>query len=463
MKTKDPGREPLSALWRWPALCEALGLAAVAGPDVTGVSIDSRRTAPGDLFVALSGDPGPRFSPSQRSDRDGHDFIDAAVAAGAVGVLSHDGQARPVPQLAVADTLDGLWALGRAGRARLQGPVVCVTGSSGKTTVKGLLAAALPAFATEGSLNNHLGVPLSLARTPADVPAAVYEIGTNHPGEIAPLSALARPDVAVVLNVHPAHRANFADLAAIQTEKISIFKGLKPEGQIVLEESLEAVGVPGTLPVLRFGTTTAADVQLLSLSGDQARYRVRGRTVSARVPGGGQHRALSLAAVLTVLLALGRDPEAGLALPADLVPAGRGNRRRAGGVTVLDDSYNANPASMAAALNTLAAAGDGPRYALLGEMLELGDEGPEHHRALVPHCADLDGVFCVGSGMRSLAEALPPERVVGYWEVPDDSLLDALTARLAPGTTLLVKGSNRVFWARGFVDRLLERLSSTAA
>jgi len=296
---------------------------------------------------------------------------------------------------------------------------------------------------------------------PAEAPAAVYEIGTNHPGEIAPLSELARPHVAVVLNVHPAHRANFADLGAIQKEKISIFSGLEPEGQIVLEESLDRAAVPSRVPVLRFGRGARADVQLRDLDGGRARYRVRGRTLTARVPGGGEHRALSLAAVLAVLLALGLDLQPALVLPAELVPAGRGNIRRAGPVTVLDDSYNANPASMTAALTALTArANSGPVYALLGEMLELGDEGPEHHRALAGSCAGLRGVFCVGPGMGALVDALPADRLEGYWETPDDSLLEALARRLEPGATLLVKGSNRVFWARGFVDRLVARLAA---
>ena len=202
-------------LWRWPALCEALGVPSVEGPDVGGISIDSRTTQPGDLFIALTGDPGPRFNASQRSDRDGHDFIKAALAAGAVGVLAHDGGEHGCPALQVEDTLDGLWDLGRAARARLTCPVVAITGSSGKTTSKTFLAAALDAFATAGSLNNHLGVPLSLARTPVDAGSAVFEIGTNHPGEIGPLSELVSPTVSVLLNVHRAHTENFPSRDAL--------------------------------------------------------------------------------------------------------------------------------------------------------------------------------------------------------------------------------------------------------
>jgi UDP-N-acetylmuramoyl-tripeptide--D-alanyl-D-alanine ligase len=447
------------SLWHWSELCAALGLPPAAGPAVSGVTIDSRLARPGDLFVALPGDPGPRFNPSYRSDRDGHDYIEAAVANGAVGVLAHDGRARAIPQLQVRDTLDGLWALGRAARARLNCPVIAVTGSSGKTTAKTFLAAALGAFATEGSLNNHLGVPLSLARTPRDAGAAVYEIGTNHPGEIAPLSELARPHVALVLNVHPAHRENFRDLDELRHEKLSLYRGLGGKGQLILEESLETGPLPEGTRILRFGRGPLARVQLLGLDGTTARYRIGDRLLSAHVPGGGAHRALTLAAVLCVLDVLGIDPARGAALPDELVPAGRGRRHEIAGLTVIDDSYNANPESMAAALRTLAAEPAGRRFALVGEMLELGADGPAYHRNLAPLCADLDGVFCIGEGMRALADALAAAGRPGYWQAQaDDALLDRLAAALRAGDMLLVKGSNRVFWVKNYLDRLLQRL-----
>lgn len=452
-------------LWRWTELCHALGLPEVPGPDVAGICIDSRQARRGDLFVALTGDPGPRFNPSQRSDRDGHAFIDAALAAGAVGVMAHDRVARAAPQLQVADTLDGLWALGRAARARLHGPVIAVTGSSGKTTAKTFLAAALGAFATEGSLNNHLGVPLSLARTPRDARATVCEIGTNHPGEIGPLAELARPDVAVVLNVHPAHREHFRDLDAIRVEKLSIQNGLGETGELVLEESLDAAGLPATRSISRFGRGPGARVQLLALQDGRATYRIGARVLEAHVPGGGEHRALTLAAVLCVLDVLGADLAAATALADTLVPAGRGRHRSAGGIDVIDDSYNANPESMAAALRGLGQTGRGRRFALLGEMLELGEEGADYHRALAPLCSGLDGVFCVGQGMLALHDALatragaPPAR---WFPEADDALLAALEALLAPGDTLLVKGSNRVFWTRSFATRLLEQLERSS-
>ena len=449
-------------LWRWEELCAALGLPVVAGPDVSGISIDSRKTRPGDLFIALTGDPGPRFNPSHRSARDGHDFVEAAIANGAVGVLAHDGRPHGVPQLQVADTLDALWALGAAARARLRCPVVAVTGSSGKTTVKGLLAAAIGGFATSGSLNNHLGVPLSLALTPREARAAIFEIGTNHFGEIAPLSKLVQPDVAVVLNVHPAHRENFLSMAQLTEEKLSLAEGLAGKGDLIIEESLEPSGLPDGVRVTRFGRSTRALVQLQELREREATYQLAGRRTVAHVPGGGEHRALSLAAVLCVLEVLGLDPAAALQLPDTLIPAGRGQEHVVAGIVVIDDSYNANPASMKAALVGLQGRREGRRFALLGEMLELGEESAEFHRRLAELTAPLDGVFCVGPGMESLYAALPPGRGLGYQAAPDDDLLARLADTLKAGDVLLVKGSNRVFWARDFVRRILDTLAAAA-
>ena len=445
-------------LWTWPELCRALSLEVCEGPGVSGIVIDSRKAGPGDLFIALTGDPGPRFNPSSRSERDGHDFIDAAVAAGAVGVLAHDGAARDVPQLQVADTLDGLWALGAAGRARLRCPVVAITGSSGKTTTKGMLAAALGAFSTEGSLNNHLGVPLSLALAPANASAAVFEIGTNHPGEIAPLSALVRPHVAVVLNVHPAHAENFRDLDELRIEKLSIYSGLKTGSHLVVEDTVSVHDLPDHLSPVRFGRGDGSDVQLLEVRGQTADYLIGGEPFTAHVPGGGEHRAASLAAVLATLKVLDRPVRDGLQLGDDLVPKGRGNETLINGVTVVDDSYNANPESMKAALRTLAAV-PGRKVAVLGDMLELGAEGPAHHRGLAEACSGIDRVYCVGEAMRELFDALP-EGQRGSW-LPDaggEGLIDEILEDLRSGDRVLFKGSNRIFWAKGLVNRFSERL-----
>jgi UDP-N-acetylmuramoyl-tripeptide--D-alanyl-D-alanine ligase len=452
----------VSALWSWPELCAAVGAPAASGPAITGISIDSRKVRPGDLFIALTGDPGDRFNPSRRSERDGHDFVEAALANGAVGVLVHDGKPRAIPQVQVPDTLDALWRLGAAARARLGCPVMAVTGSSGKTTVKGFLAAATGGSATSGSLNNHLGVPLSLALTPREAGTAIFEIGTNHPGEIAPLSRLAKPDVAIVLNVHPAHRENFASMAELTEEKLSLHKGLPPKGHLVLEESLPVDGLPEGLQIARFGRGAGTAVRLVELNGREAVYEIAGRRHLGHVPGGGWHRAISLAAVLCALQVMARDLEPALSLADTLIPPGRGQEHSAGGVVVLDDSYNANPESMKAALLGLQARPEARRFALLGEMLELGEQSGEFHRGLADFAADLDGVFCVGRGMRDLFEALSPAQALGWQAEPDDQLLDRLSATLRAGDVLLVKGSNRVFWARDYVGRVVGRLSGSS-
>ena len=444
-------------LWQWPALCEAVGVPPVAGPAVTGISIDSRTTQPGDLFIALTGDPGARFNASQRSDRDGHDFIPAALEAGAVGVLSHDRVDRDCPTLQVQDTLDGLWDLGRAARARLTCPVIAITGSSGKTTTKTFLAAALGAFATEGSLNNHLGVPLSLARTPADSSSAVFEVGTNHPGEIGPLSELISPTLSVLLNVHRAHIENFADRDELRKEKLSIINGLSPGSTFVVEDQVDLTGLRKDLRCLTFGQTEQADVRLMGVDGTTARYLLDRQELIARVPGGGAHRALSLAAVLAVCAGLENDFTPALSLPETLVPGGRGDRTEIDGITVIDDSYNANPDSMAASLRSFASE-PGRRIALLGEMLELGGDSHRAHEELAPLCEALDVIYLVGPGMRPLADALG---TAAHWhETADDTLREELARQLRSNDHLLIKGSNRVFWAAGFTASLIERLTS---
>ena len=455
-------------LWTWPELCEAVGADPVEGPAVRGIDIDSRKLAPGDLFIALSGDPGPRFPGARASARDGHDFLDAADAAGAAGALVHRLLHREAPgtapRLVVRDTLDGLWDLGRAARGRTSARVAAITGSSGKTTAKTFLAQALDAFATPGSLNNHLGVPLSLARTPADARFAVYEVGTSHPGEIAPLARLARPDVAVVLNVHPAHIEFFDGIDALRREKLSIAEGLHPGGTLVCLDGLDRTGIDPATTVMTFGDSAAADVRLAAFDGSQATIATPSGTVRTDVPGGGTHRALSLAAVAAVLVAFDEDPGRVADIAHDAVPSGRGNRVPAGQVTLIDDSYNANPASMAAALRGLAEhrTRSGRTVALLGEMLELGADSERLHATLAPLCAEVDRVLCVGAGMRALHAELDSRRRMGFVASPDELDVDAVAGALEPGDVVLLKGSNRVFWARDFATRLREALNARA-
>lgn len=441
-------------LWSYRELTAALGLAPANGPTVVGVAIDSRLIQPGDLFIALSGDPGPRFQATSRSDRDGHDFVADAAAKGAAAVLVHRDADYGVPALRVADTLDGLWDLGRAARARVAGPVVAVTGSSGKTTFKSFAATALGAFSTPGSLNNHIGVPLSLARTPRSATGAVYEIGTNHPGEIGPLSKLAEPDIAVLLNVHPAHIENFGTLDAIHREKATIANGLRRGGSLVRPTSLD-VDYSGS--TITFGTEPGADVRLTSSADGIARLQTPLGSVECAVPGGGPHRAMSVCALAGVLTALNLPLEWLQRLAGQDVPKGRGNRVVVGDITVVDESYNANPASMTATLQAFSSE-PGRRIAILGDMLELGAGAVRYHRDLADHCQHLHGVFCAGASIRALYDTLPKSQRLGFSEHADDQFATDCALRLNAGDRVLVKGSNGIFWANGFVDALIAAL-----
>ena len=457
----------MEALWSFAELSSALGLGAAEGPAVGGVCIDSRQLDAGDLFVALPGDPGPRFTATARSNRDGHDYIADAVGKGAAAVLAHRPGDYGAPTLLVEDTLDGLWTLAAAARQRLMGPVVAVTGSSGKTTFKSFAAKALGAFATAGSLNNHIGVPLSLVRCPRRADRAVCEIGTNHPGEIEPLSRLAMPHAAVLLNVHPAHIENFGSLEAIRREKTSIARGLVEGGVFVRAAEVEDDGSARTITF--GGAGENADVVLLRLREtdgegcDYAYLATPSGRVEAPVPGGGLHRARSVAALAALLVAL-ELPLDRLQRLADLdVPRGRGNRLAVAGIRIVDDSYNANPASMAATLSAFVREGGVPAgrlVAVLGDMLELGDDAERYHRELAAHCVALAGVYCVGARMEALYRALPANQRLGWAATADDAFVERLAGELEDGDRVLVKGSNGVFWSRGFVDALAAALGS---
>ena len=453
-------------LWYWPEIAQALGAPLPGGgPEINGVSIDTRTLKPGDLFIALAGDPGERFHTSSPGTRDGHEFLTQAEAAGAAGLLVSSTQALGTPQLRVEDTLDGLWALARAARARHLGKRIAITGSSGKTTAKSFLASALSAAVEPGSLNNFWGVPLCLTRTHVDAQFSVLEIGTNQQGEIAPLAELVKPEVAILLNVHPAHLGNFTSFQALTEEKLSISSGLEDISQFVCEHSV-ALQAGLQHKVISFGEESGATVRLVGLEGASAEYITpRGRLV-AQVPGGGKHRALTLGAVIAALLALDEDPQRAASLAADLVPKGRGNevflKRQDGGQwRLIDDSYNANPTSMTAALIALAQAPKRPTYAFIGEMLELGEDSEAYHLELLEHCSALDGVFCVGPGTQPLYEVLPAHKRLGYADQAKIIDLEALVKRLPSDGQLLIKGSNRVFWAVQFAAQLADQLQNS--
>jgi len=428
----------MTMLWTEGALRAGAGGAFRRPFAATGVSIDSRTLRPGDLFVALQG------------DTDGHAFVTDALARGAAGAMVHRMEGLPdnAPLLVVEDTLAGLHALGRAGRARFQGKVVAVTGSVGKTTTKEMLRTALSAFgpthAAEASYNNHWGVPLTLARLPPDAAFCVAEIGMNHAGEIAPLARLAAPHVAVVTAVASAHIGHLGSLEAIADEKASVLQGLQAEGVAVLPADSPflarmAEAAPGR--VITFGQAEGADARLLRTG--PVRATILGQSVEFLLAAPGAHMALNAVAALAACAALGLDPAVAAAALAGFEPgAGRGLQRpiRGRDILLLDESYNASSASVRAALGVLAAL-PGRRVAVLGDMLELGEFGPAEHADLaddVTSSADL--LYACGPLMRHLYDRVPDRRRGAHMR-DSEALAPVVAAAVRPGDAVLVKGS----------------------
>jgi UDP-N-acetylmuramoyl-tripeptide--D-alanyl-D-alanine ligase len=438
------------SLWTAAELVEATGGTLSRKFDVDGLSIDTRTLEAGDLFVALLGD-----------GRDGHAFVANALAKGAAGAMVHSarrGSALQGPVLQVDDTLAGLTRLGGFGRWRFGGRLVAVTGSVGKTTTKEMLRGALAAFgpvhAAVASYNNHWGVPLTLARMPADAAFGVIEIGMNHAGEIAPLARLARPHVAVITTVAKAHVGHLGSIEAIADEKAAIMAGLEPGGIAVLPADSEQLGrlraAAGGALVMTFGTDRAADVRLVHLEADAdgslIHVEILGRTASLRLNAPGQHMAMNALATLAVVAALGLEPTQAIdALEAFEPLTGRGARReiavRCGTALLLDESYNGNGASMRAALDVLRLQPARRRIAVLGDMLELGDEGPAEHAALADSVVEsVDCLFTCGPLMRGLFDAVP-ESVRGFHTVNSAALAPVVAKALRRGDVVLVKGS----------------------
>ncbi|MCC5887514.1 MAG: UDP-N-acetylmuramoyl-tripeptide--D-alanyl-D-alanine ligase [Gammaproteobacteria bacterium] len=446
-----------AALWTADELTEALELAQPAGVDVGGVSIDSRTLEPGDLFIALSGEPDARYFGAGGSGRDGHDFVAAAGRRGAAAALVSRRVDADIPLLQVPDTFTALWQLAASARERFPGPVFAVTGSSGKTTVKSMLAAALPgSHASEGSFNNHIGVPLSLARLPRNVRAGIFEIGMNSPGEIAPLARLVRPRVALVLNVLGVHLEGLGSLDAIRREKLSIATGLDADGVLVVPDTLDLSDIAHRGRRLTFGTGVSADVRLVEEGGRARIVLPDGHALALQLTVEGPHRRLSAAAVVACLVTADLDPAAAVPLLEVMQPPrGRGGSVEVGGVRFIDDSYNANPDSVRFALQALREQPARRRFALLGDMLELGAEEHALHRGLAAACAGVDGVYCVGERMAALHAALPESQRAGYWRDCESLDIEAIAATLEAGDVILVKASNRMFWKAGSVAALL--------
>ncbi len=455
-------------LWTIAEVARALGLSEKF-PDtpIDFVTQDSRLVKPGCLFVALSGTPSGGFVSSFASARDGWEFADKAEAAGAAAmIVPHRIAGIKIPQLIVKDTLiDGLWALARAARARFAGPVIGLTGSAGKTSTKEFLAAYPDAYASPSSFNNFWGVPLTLCNAGPKASVWVVEMGMNQSGEIARLSELTKPTVALVVNVQPVHLEKLGSLEAIRREKMSIAQGLPEDGVLVLPEDVAAPEWNGK--VVRFGAASAVRELQHTAAGEgwNVTADVNGRRIEFGLTPGAPHRLQNALAALASIHAAGLDPAA-LAKELDHVGimTGRGVEQAAHGVTVIDDSFNGNPASMVAALGSLKArpVKAGRRVAILGDMLELGDDAPAYHQRLADDLPGIDAVYCVGPLMRHLYDLVPAERTLGWHDDPATLDPHQIAALLRDGDVVVVKGSKKMFWVNKFVPRLMAALQAKA-
>jgi UDP-N-acetylmuramoyl-tripeptide--D-alanyl-D-alanine ligase len=457
-----------SALWTVAEVAEALGLTEKF-PDtaIDFVTQDSRLVKPGALFVALSGTPSGGFVSSFASARDGWEFAANAQAAGAAAmIVPHRIEGVSIPQLTVKDTLmNGLWALARAARARFKGPVIGLTGSAGKTSTKEFLAAYPNAYASPSSFNNFWGVPLTLCNADRDASLWVVEMGMNQRGEIARLSELTQPTVALVVNVQPVHLEKLGSLEAIRREKVSIVQGLPKDGVLVLPVEVDAPEWKGK--VIRFGD--ASEVRELNHLARGESWDVTVAIGDTRIElsltPGAPHRVQNALAALAAVDATGLDVAALAEKLGQVgIMSGRGVEQTAGGVTVIDDSFNGNPASMAAALDSLKTrpVKGGRRIAILGDMLELGADAPAYHQALIKQLPDIDGVYCVGPLMRHLYELVPQDKVLGWHEDPTTLEPKRIAALLQMGDVVVVKGSKKMFWVNKFVPGLLAALRTSA-
>ncbi|MCH7485917.1 MAG: UDP-N-acetylmuramoylalanyl-D-glutamyl-2,6-diaminopimelate--D-alanyl-D-alanine ligase [Proteobacteria bacterium] len=420
-----------------------------------GVSIDSRTIAPGDLFIALEG---PNY--------DGHDFAADALARGAVAAVLHrrpEALDERAPVLMVKDTLEALRGLGAEARRRTAARVIAVTGSVGKTGTKEALRRVLAdqaeTSASEDSLNNHWGLPLSLARMPRDAAFGIFEMAMNHPGEIAPLSRLARPHVAVITNVEAVHGAYFDSIEEIADAKAEVFAGIEPGGAAVLNRDnpnfarlAAAAAERGVDTVIDFGRSERARVRLVKSTpgpeGARVQADVDGTRVAFDIRIPGSHWVMNALCVLAAVAAAGGDvAAAAAAIEGVRALDGRGRRHAValrGGETfeLIDESYNANPASMHAAIEVLGRAPAARRLAVLGDMLELGPDSGDIHAALADPLRShgIDLAFTAGTDMARLWDALP-KMMRGGHAATSELLSPMVTAAVRPGDVVSVKGS----------------------
>lgn len=438
-----------------------------ASRQITGLSMDSREVSAGDLFIALKG-----------AQCDGHQFINEAFAQGAVAALvDHipSSMTKDDRFFIVKDTYKALLNMAKFARLRTQARIGAVTGSVGKTSVKEMLALVLngqaKTYATPKSFNNETGIPFSLAQLPEDAVYGIFEIGMNHPGEIEPLTKLVRPDVALITNVGPVHVGNFSSVEEIAFAKAEIFSGLSPEGIVVLNRDNAFYGAlkdralkAGLKNSLSFGTAEGCDFQLKAYeplkNGTRVKASFQGQSLDYVMPVFGRHWALNSLGALATAAALGADVQAAAAKLTEVeIVNGRGRHHNVdyknGQILVIDDSYNANPISVRAALEALSGLtlnGECRRIAVLGDMYELGSQEHTYHSKLADDIErlDIDLVYTCGPRMKSLFNALPAVKRGGHAEGPAE-ISSRVCEDVKPGDIITIKGSK----GGGFHPRML--------
>jgi UDP-N-acetylmuramoyl-tripeptide--D-alanyl-D-alanine ligase len=443
----------MTTLWNNITADTATHGSSTAKWEASGVCIDSRKVQKGDLFIAIIGE-----------NNNGHEYVAAALKNGAAAAMVNyipEGIAQDAPLLVVKDTMEALWNLARFSRERIKGKVIMVTGSVGKTSTKEMLAHALSEqgeiYATEGNLNNHYGLPLTLARTPSSVDYAILEVGMNHAGEISPLSVLGKPDVTIITTVEPVHLEFFNSVEEIADAKAEIFDGLMEGGTAVLNRDnehflrLKISAIDHNIKnILSFGKGAGADFKFISYEDDTVTAEVAGKELQYKLGIAGEHQAKNSLAVLAAIYAAKGDVMKAAESFADFeAKAGRGKRHtikgKFGTVTLIDDTYNASPASVAASLEVLGnlkQQSGGRAIAVLGDMFELGETAQKMHVDLLQKVVEnnVDLVFTAGELMQNLYELLPQAKQGGWMKTSTDLAPEVLDS-LQNGDIVLVKGS----------------------
>ena len=443
-------------VWDSEEISRALGIYQDNFWEATGVSIDSRSTKPGDLFIAIKG-----------PNNDGHNYLSEVARAGAAAaVVHHENKSDTLPLIKVNNTKDTLYRMAYFARARTNAKILAITGSVGKTGTKEMLRLMLSSqgavSASAGNLNNEWGLPLSLARMAADVQFGVFEIGMSAPGEVGDLSKIAMPDVSIITAVEYAHSAYFSSINDIASAKAEIVSGMKPDGLLILNrdskffEKIKSIAaVYGVTSIKTFGKHPKADFKLIDATREQDLTHIKaeldGVMLDFKIGIHGQHWAINALAALAAVKSLGGDLVNALEKLATAgAVAGRGQSHKiqiqGGYFTLIDESYNANPASMRAAMHVLSESPvgrNGRRIAVLGDMLELGVRAAEFHEELSDpiRINSIDMVFLVGTEMAKLWRILPESLRGGYAETVN-GISSELLSSIRAGDVIMIKGSS---------------------